>query len=190
MSSFAVVADTCVLFPQTLRDILLRAAEAGLCRLRWSDEILDELGQNLQEERGLSEEQARHLLTEMRKAFPEATVTGYERLTGKMTNKPEDRHVLATAVHAGAQVIVTDNLKDFAEEALAPYNIEAQTSDEFLEYLYEVNPEQMARIVIELNAARKRPAEPLQSTLDRLAKSAPRFVAKVRQRPMPGTRGS
>jgi predicted nucleic acid-binding protein len=180
MSSFAAVSDTCSLFPQTLRDTLLRAAEAGLYRLRWSDEILEELRRNLQEQRGLTQQQAQHLLTQMRQAFAEATVTGYEQLVRSMTNHPKDRHVLAAAVHAGAQVIVTNNLKDFPAEALSPYNIEAQTPDEFLEYLYDMFPDAMARIIIEQNAARRKPPETLHRTLERLARSAPRFAALMR----------
>src|SRR6185312_3901411 len=98
------VVDTCCLFPLTLRDLILRAAERGIFRIRWSEQILEELRSNLQEDRGLTEDQARHLLTEMRRAFPEASVTGYEHLVGSMTNDKGDRHVLATAVHAGAEV--------------------------------------------------------------------------------------
>lgn len=178
MSSFVVVTDTCALFPYSLRDTLLRAAEAELYRLRWSEDILEELRRNLQEDRGLTEEQSEHLLTEMRLAFPEATVTGYERLVGSMTNHPDDRHVLATAVCAGAQVIVTDNLKDFPADALAPYHIQAQTPDEFLQYLFDLNPDALAQIVIQQNADLLRSPEPLSRTLDRLSKSAPAFVSE------------
>jgi len=180
-SSLVAVTDTCSIFPQTLRDVLLRTAEAELYRLRWSEVILDELSRNLQEERGLTEGQAQHLLIAMRRAFPEATVTGYEHLVGSMTNHPGDRHVLAAAVHAGAQVIITDNLRDFPNEALAPFNIEAQTPDEFLADLSDRHPDQMARIILDLNAARISPPEPLSATLERLAKSVPRFVALLRE---------
>jgi hypothetical protein len=183
MTSLVAVLDTCVLFPQTLRDLLLRAAEAGLYRPRWSDEILDELWRNLQEERGLSPEQARHLLGELRRAFPEAMVTGYDRLIGDMTNAPKDRHVLAAAVRVGAPVIVTDNVKDFPEEDLVPFGVEARTGDEFLKDLYDFDPDRLARIIVELNAARKRPPEPLRATLERLARATPKFVAQVRIHP-------
>lgn len=168
MSSIVAVIDTCALFPYSLRDTLLRAAEAELYCLRWSEDILEELRRNLQEERDLTE----HLITHMRAAFPEAMVTGYEQLVGSMTNHPDDRHVLAAAVCAGAQVIVTHNLKDFPAEALAPYQIEAQTPDEFLEYLYDLALETLAQIVIQQNADMTRKPEPLSRTLERLAKSA------------------
>lgn len=184
MPSFVAVTDTCVLFPMTLCDILLRTAAAGLYRLCWSEQILDELARNLQEERGLAPEKVEHRLTEMRRAFPEATVSGYELFVGDMTNHPKDRHVLATAVHSGAHVIVTSNLKDFPGEALDPYHIEAQDPDEFLGNLLDLNSHRVARIVIELNLARQKPPERLSTTLIRLEKSAPRFVAQVKAHPL------
>lgn len=181
IAPLVVVLDTCALFPQTLRDTLLRAAEAGLYSPRWSKDILEELRRNLQEDRGLNEEQARHLLTAMDSAFPEAIVNGYSSLIGRMTNHPDDRHVLAAAVQWGAQVIVTDNLKDFPEDALSPYDLEAQTPDEFLQHLFDRHPEAMERILLEQNASRQKPPETLEMTLARLNKSAPGFVLHMRR---------
>ncbi len=40
--------------------------------------------------------------------------------------------MLAAAILSGADTIVTFNLKDFPEDALKPYGIEAQHPDEFL----------------------------------------------------------
>ena len=42
-----VVLDANVLYPFTLRDTLLRSAEAGLCQVYWSAQILDEATRNL-----------------------------------------------------------------------------------------------------------------------------------------------
>ena len=58
-----------------------------------------------------------------------------------MKNHPKDRHVLAAAVRTGAQTIVTFNLKDFPAEALAPWNIVAQSPDEFLIHQFHLAPE-------------------------------------------------
>jgi hypothetical protein len=55
---FPVVLDSCVLFPMTLRDTLLRAAEAGLYRSYWSQEILDGATRNLVMTGRMTEEQA------------------------------------------------------------------------------------------------------------------------------------
>jgi hypothetical protein len=45
---------------------------------------------------------------------------------------PDDRHVLAAAIAGRCDVIVTRNLRDFPESALAQFGIEAQHPDEFL----------------------------------------------------------
>lgn len=59
-------------------------------------------------------------------------VTGYESLIDGMTNDPKDRHVLAAAVRANAEVVVTFSLRDFPEPALKPYDIVAVHPDDFL----------------------------------------------------------
>jgi hypothetical protein len=62
----------------------------------------------------------------MRIAVPDCLVTGHEHLIdGLDLPDRDDRHVLAAAIHAGAQTIVTANLKDFPSVALAPYGLEA-----------------------------------------------------------------
>jgi predicted nucleic acid-binding protein len=110
---FRVVLDANVLFPFSLRDTLLRAAAAGYYQVCWSEEILEEARRNLVGRGTITEEQAHRLLYVMRRAFPEAMVSGHEPLTEAMPNDPKDRHVAAAAVRAAAQVIVTFNLKDF-----------------------------------------------------------------------------
>lgn len=60
-------------------------------------------------------------------------VTGYEPLIEAITlPDPDDRHVLAAAVKAHAEVLVTFNGKDFPAEALAPWGVEAKHPDDFL----------------------------------------------------------
>src|SRR6266852_2383512 len=107
MSSFMVVLDACVLLPASLRDTLLRAADAGLYRLQWTDDILEEVRRNLVSEIGIPEHKARRLIDLMSKQFPEALITQYQTLIELMRNHPKDRHVLAAAVSCRAQVIVT-----------------------------------------------------------------------------------
>jgi hypothetical protein len=41
--SFVVVYDASVLFPTTLRDLLLRVAQSSLVQAKWTEEILDEM---------------------------------------------------------------------------------------------------------------------------------------------------
>lgn len=68
----------------------------------------------------------------MTQAFPEAMVDGFEELIPAMKNQEKDRHVLAAAIKCGAQMILTDNQRDFPCEALQPYGIECKTAEAFL----------------------------------------------------------
>ena len=49
ISNFSVVFDTNVLFPQSLRDLLIRLSMKDLFRAKWSLKILDELKKSLLE---------------------------------------------------------------------------------------------------------------------------------------------
>ena len=64
-------------------------------------------------------------------------VTGYEPLIPTLSlPDPDDRHVLAAAIHGRAEVIVTFNLSDFPATALGPHNVEAVHPDEFVGRLW------------------------------------------------------
>ena len=54
---------------------------------------------------------------------------------------PDDRHVLAAAICCEADVILTFNLKDFPEDALAPLGVEARHPDSFLAQQLEPSPD-------------------------------------------------
>ena len=144
--------------------------------------ILDEVSRNLVATSRTSPEQAERLLAAMRQFFPGATVTGFEYLIPSMTNDEKDRHVLAVAVKTRVDAIVTSNLKDFPDRALAPYEIEAMSPDEFLVYLFGKFPEAMTRIVAQQATQLRRPPMTAIEILDVLAADAPQFVALVRSR--------
>jgi len=133
-----VILDACVLYPPTLRDTLLRLAEAGLLRPYWSEAILEEVARNLLAE-NVTPAQVQHLLAQMCRAFPEALVVGYEARLAEAHNHPKDRHVVAAALHAGAAVIITDNLRDFRPEDI-PEGVECASADDFLLSLLDRSP--------------------------------------------------
>ena len=176
VAPFKVVLDANVLFPFTLRDTLLRAAAAGLFQLYWSEEILDETTRNLVGTGTITPEQSDRLTAAMTRAFPDSMVTGYEPLIEAMPNDDEDRHVAAVAVKVGAQVIVTHNLKDFRP---LPDGVEAQSPDEFLCNLLDLNPPRLVELVREQASALRKPPRSFDEVLRGLAKMVPEFAAGV-----------
>ncbi len=178
MATFLAVIDACVLFPALLRDILLRAAEADLYRVHWSQEILDEVTRNLVRQSKMSLSQAKYLSSEMNKAFPEAIVEVPSSLLGAMDNDLKDRHVLAAALVAKAQVIITANLKHFPEEVLSLWEIKAQHPDTFLVNMFDLTPEKMIKVVQLSAQDRRHPVSELE-LLARLTKTVPNFAQAV-----------
>ncbi|MDT7771727.1 MAG: hypothetical protein QOC67_651 [Pseudonocardiales bacterium] len=138
--AFPAFLDTCVLFPQYLSDTLLTQADARTFRPVWSAGVLEELGRVLARRTQMTTEQIAHRLDRMRHAFPDAEVEGYDHLVGGMTNDPKDRHVLAAAVRANVEVLVTFNLRDFPESSLKPFDITAVHPDEFLLDQLDLHP--------------------------------------------------
>lgn len=139
---FTALLDTCVLWPSLQRDFLLSMAAEGLYRPVWSAQILAELEYAETAKwgrRGLdpaaAADRATHLIGQMRGAFDDAETTGWEPLVGSYgLPDPEDEHVVAAAVVAGAGAIVTSNLRDFptvsvpaAVEVLSPQQFTATT---------------------------------------------------------------
>jgi predicted nucleic acid-binding protein len=175
---FIVVVDANVLFPLTLRDTVLRAAAAGFYQPRWSAEILDEMERNLVSTRTMPADKAARLRAMMEKYFPEALVTGYEPLVAAMQNDAKDRHVVAAAVKAGAQVVTTSNLKDFTP---LPDGIEAQSPDEFLCNLFDLDPEGFTEMLREQAADLQKPPVTFDELLERLARTVPDLVTAVRE---------
>jgi hypothetical protein len=136
------VYDANILYPAPLRDLFIRLAQAGLVQARWTEQIHDEWLRNvIKDNPQLSPERLARTRTLMNEAVRDCLVTGYEDLIGSLSlPDPDDRHVLAAAIRAGAEVIVTYNLIDFPAAALARFDIEARHPDDFLVDLLDLAP--------------------------------------------------
>lgn len=132
--AFTVIYDANVLYPNSLRDLLIRIAQAGVVQAKWTGEILDETLGSLRRNRpDISPNKISRLRDLMNAAVPDCLVTGYEPLIeGLKLPDAKDRHVLAAAIKVGAQVIVTRNLKDFPASDLQPWEVEAKSPDDFV----------------------------------------------------------
>jgi hypothetical protein len=110
----------------------VRLAQGGLLQSRWSDEIHEEWMRNLLNNNpNVSRERLERTRSLMDAAIRDCLVTGHLQLVDSLTlPDPDDRHVLAAAIHAGAGLIVTFNLSDFPRQSLAPQGVEARHPDE------------------------------------------------------------
>lgn len=81
----SVLLDSCVIFPMPLCDTLLRAAEADLYRIHYSQEILDGATRNLVKKGRMTQEKAAYFQRQIVKTFPEGLAQVPEALTGVMT---------------------------------------------------------------------------------------------------------
>ncbi len=137
---FTVVFDACVLYPAPLRDFLLHLSLTGLFAAKWTDQIHDEWIRNLLKARPELKSKLERTRELMSKAVPDSLITDYEPLIESLELPDiDDRHVLAAAVRAGAQAIVTFNLKDFPNAILSRYGIEAMHPDAFIENQLDLN---------------------------------------------------
>ncbi len=166
MSPFRVVLDACTLFPASLRDTFLRAADAGLYRLQLTDNILEEVRRNLVK-KGMQEPNAKRLVDEVKRYFPESFVAQHDLLVPSMPINEKDRHVLAAAVASGSQIIVTQNLRDFPPRLLNPFAVKAQSPDDFLVNLFDSDTEHIIiKILIDQAGDLRKPPKTVLELLD------------------------
>ena len=139
---FTVIYDACVLHPAPLRDLLIRVGMTGAVRARWTERILDECFASILKRRtDLDAKVLARTRQLMMRAIPDCLVKDYESLIDAVVlPDANDRHVLAAAIHTGAQSIVTLNLKDFPALALSKYGIEAVHPDDFVLGVLDLAP--------------------------------------------------
>lgn len=133
MSHYTVLLDANVLYPAPVRDALMQLAVTDLFKARWTVDIhrewIEALLRNDSHLDRAALERTRKL---MDASVRDCLVTGYERLIPSLElPDSDDRHVLAAAIVGRCDAIVTQNLKDFPAEALAPFGIETQHPDDF-----------------------------------------------------------
>jgi predicted nucleic acid-binding protein len=177
------VLDANVLIPNALCDFLLRLAEEELYQPHWSPDILDEVRRHVP----VSPAAIDRRIAFMNAAFEDALVTGYESLIDQMGNDPKDRHVLAAAVAAGADSIITCNLRDFRPAACEPHGVVAEHPDSVLLDLWAREPRTLLRVLGEQAASTGRRGTQLtvHQILDYLASAGARRFAATARRSVP-----
>lgn len=167
------VLDASVLYSSALRDLRLSLAANRLFDPLWSEQIHDEWMRNMARAHGGGTSIQRHVARtrqQMDVFFPGALVSGFEGLISNLALPDQaDRHVLAAAIHAGAAVIVTYNLRHFPSSELVKFGVDAWHPDDFVESLLYAEFDAALEAIRELRARLQRPVKSQTDYIDRLA---------------------
>jgi len=168
---FIAVLDTNVIYPVEIRDLLFWFAHYDLYTPKWSTHVFDEW-RDVMIRKGVNEEEAEKRTARANLAFPDALVTKYNGLIKGLTlPDPKDCHVLAAAIKCNANVIVTNNLKDFPTEYLASFGVDVKSADDFLTDIIDLNQELAIKAFRELVVNRRNPDLDEYEVLARLRKA-------------------
>ncbi len=141
MATLTVIYDANVLYSASLRDLFVELATTDIVEARWTEEIHEEWMRNVLINRpDIRFEQLSRTKRLMNANVTDCLVQGYETIIQDLKlPDPRDRHVLAAAIRSSSKFVITFNLTDFPEEALAPYDILAQHPDDFILDLLEAD---------------------------------------------------
>ncbi|MDR0808985.1 MAG: PIN domain-containing protein [Gemmobacter sp.] len=158
-----VVLDACVLFPSVLRGLLLGCAARGLYEPVWSERILGEWQRAVARLGPEAVAEAARDAEAMRAAFPRAMTAAQPALESRlMLPDPNDLHVLAVAIAAGADAIVTFNAADFPGHVLTAEGLRRRDPDGFVWELWSCFPDAAAAALAQVHAeAERRAGQPV-----------------------------
>jgi len=183
-SNFTVVYDACVLYPAPLRSLLMYLALSDQFRARWTNDIHDEWIRNLLKQRpDIDPAKLERVRELMNRNVPGCLVEGYQDLIPSIElPDQDDRHVVAAAIQTRAEAIITFNLKDFPDEALASYNLKAIHPDDFIMDLCDLNIASVLQAAQRQRASLKNPPFTAEEYLDLLLRQQlPQTVSRLKQ---------
>ena len=156
----------------------MELATTQLFRAKWTNKIHDEWIENLLEDRpDLQPEQLARTRSLMDRSVMDCLVEGYDSLIPVFDlPDPNDRHVLAAAVHTGADAIVTFNLRDFPESEVGKYDVEVLHPDDFIHHQFGLHA---PAVIISAQRCRARLNNPPRTAEEYLAKLAEQSLPKT-----------
>ena len=143
MTISIVLADANILFSRVLRDYFLYLAGEGAIEIRWSQQILDEMSRNLRGRRGFDHAATARLEALMNAYLEYALIEvgpSELALAQGVAMDSGDRHVLAAALAAEADVLLTQNTRHFPQDWMAERGIELLTAQDLLIRLAAASP--------------------------------------------------
>lgn len=185
MAIFAVVLDACVMVPVALCDTLLRLGEEQLYRPIWSTRIVKEAADAISTVHpDLEVSKIERRMAYMNETFPGACVGDFANIeSGLQLPDPDDRHVVAAALRARADAILTANLRDFPADALHRLDLEVISPDDFLLSQLDMRSTVVLDVLSAQAAATRNPKRSVDDVLTALARAGVTgFVDEVRRR--------
>lgn len=175
----SVIVDANIFFHMWILDPLLSLADEGLFEPMWSDAIMQEAARNLPKAwKSATASQISAFLGVVNEAYPYAQVPDWrEHMEGLELPDPDDRHVLAAAIAAGAASIVTLNLADFPLAVANRYGIEIEHPDAFLCRIYDSAPQTAGAAIRRMIENKKHPPRTLAEEYAGLDKAGLRKFA-------------
>jgi hypothetical protein len=177
-----------VLYPRVLWVLLLRLGIIGMIDPYWTASILAEMRQRILGERpDLDDGQLDRSITLMRDLFPQADILDYEVELGRMPKRLMGRDVLAAAVAARVDAIVTADLRRFAPELYGYAGIAVLTPDMLLCQCLDEDRDLVVQLLNEEGVQR---GVSLIEVSVALYPQAPQFAERVVKIFLPGTSSS
>lgn len=168
---FTAVLDTNVIYPIEIRDVLFWFAHYDLFTVKWSKHIFDEW-ERVMKRKNIPFTEISKRINLANLAFPDALVTNYESLIAGLSLPDEkDRHVLAAAIKTNANIIVTNNLKDFPNDYLATFGLSVKSADDFVVDIIDLNNETAIKAFRKLVSNRTDPNLDAHQVLNNLRKN-------------------
>jgi hypothetical protein len=180
-----VFADTNVLFPFSVMDLLLALSEDGIHDVIWTDALLDEWEDVVVREHKRSEATAASVTAAIRDFFDDSKVERdeYEHLIGEMPGADEDDHQhMAAAIARQPCTILTKNTKDFPGKPLRERGVRVVDADTYLCEVADELPDEIADTLFRLADEKRRPPKTPHDLLEDLEHAGvPLFAPKMRQ---------
>lgn len=183
-----VFLDANVIVQSWTLDVLLSLAEDELFEPAWSGKVMLEARRAICQVRQCPPAAVDSLFQVMDAAFPEAKVTGWESAEGDIAlPDSDDRHVAAAAIVGGCDVLLTQNVRDFPEEALAAHGIEPMPPDDFIMALVAEDEAAVLTAMRRVVVSKRRPPRSMEQEIEGLRRNGlRRFAGFLASRGGPG----
>ncbi|MGW6442331.1 nitric oxide synthase oxygenase [Lentzea sp. NPDC055074] len=144
-----VVYDASALHDGAVRDLLIRLSAARLIQAKWPVQVLDNLDRHLKVDRGINEVHRRDLRAAISNTLPDNLITGHELLSDTLPlGEPYERSVLAAAIKARADMIVSAEPDRYPVAVTTDWGIVAIPVDAFIARIAREHPSEVLQCVI------------------------------------------